>query len=1033
MQTVRGRNISELSPSINVVNRNSQGAWAIAVFVFFLLFFLLTQQVAFGQTTIWSEDFEGYSVGAQQGSGTPAKWIISPTNGYSGFFEIRSSGGNEFVEGNNMDQEGVLTTQSIDISGFTFIHLEVDVAESGNSENSDYIRVYYKVDGGTETPYDLNWDNTGNFTSSTATADISGNSVQIIVRVQNNSTNEYHIIDNILVVGSNTPTDCSSTGTMQYDDGITLVNFNTINYSTGKTAGYNDYTSISTDVVIGNSYDLTVNLNTDGNYENYAAVWIDWNINGVFESNEEYDLGRVTNNSNGATSNSPLSITVPVTASTGVTRMRVSTKYNSYPTQCEVNFDGEVEDYSINIIDPCNIVIQNITGGGSYCAGDPGVAVGLDDSEPGVTYQLYRDGITAVGPPISGTGSAISFGNQTAAGTYTVVGKHDIDACDLAMNGSAVVTILDIPVVSSPSDASVTATTAILGGTITDVGCPDITVRGIEYSETNNFPEGTGTVVSETGTFGTGIFTLPVTGLTPNTTYYYKAFATNSVGTAYSAQGSFTTPCQAVGDPAEYGDNIWNVYAYEGNGIGLSGITYQGYYTEPNFSFSTEDRWNLNNSPSDADNYQGCPVSINYHTFVYKREGFPSGTYQITVGHDDGYELYIDNVLVGSSTTWDAENAVVLPTSYALNSTSKIEFRIEEDAGGSRGALTFTLQCTNPTIDDPADVVACESYTLPVLTTGGAYYSSTGGVGSIAVGTTITSTQTIYVYAETGTTPNCWSENSFDVTVNPLPTVVANATSTEICEGESVTLTGGGASSYVWDNGVTDGVSFTPTGTTSYTVTGTDGNGCENTDQITITVNPLPTITTQPVTLDVCDGGSGDFTVATSSSSPTYQWQYSTPANPAIWIDIPEVVGVIEGTNSATLQILVASNTWDGYNVSCVITSNGCYVQSDVVQLNVNPLPTPADANIVICADATSTDLTTYDNTVLDGEAGTVGWYNGDTSGSGTLLTPATAVNLNSVADLWAEVTLTATGCKAAIHISVTINPVPTTGEIKPD
>ena len=80
------------------------------------------------------------------------------------------------------------------------------------------------------------------------------------------------------------------------------------------------------------------------------------------------------------------------------------------------------------------------------------------------------------------------------------------------------------------------------------------------------------------------------------------------------------------------------------------------------------------------------------------------------------------------------------------------------------------------------------------------------------------------------------------LSVNPTPTVVANATSTAIQEGESVTLSGSGASSYAWDNGVINGVAFTPTVTTTYTVRGTDGNGCTNTDMITVSVNNPPVV-----------------------------------------------------------------------------------------------------------------------------------------------------------------------------------------------
>ncbi|MBW4362659.1 hypothetical protein, partial [Flavobacterium taihuense] len=61
-----------------------------------------------------------------------------------------------------------------------------------------------------------------------------------------------------------------------------------------------------------------------------------------------------------------------------------------------------------------------VTGGGAYCSGGTGSAVGLSNSDTGVTYQL-KNGATDVGSPVSGTGTAISFGNQTAAATYTVL------------------------------------------------------------------------------------------------------------------------------------------------------------------------------------------------------------------------------------------------------------------------------------------------------------------------------------------------------------------------------------------------------------------------------------------------------------------------------------------------------------------------------------------------------------------------------------------------------------------------------------
>ena len=84
--------------------------------------------------------------------------------------------------------------------------------------------------------------------------------------------------------------------------------------------------------------------------------------------------------------------------------------------------------------------------------------------------------------------------------------------------------------------------------------------------------------------------------------------------------------------------------------------------------------------------------------------------------------------------------------------------------------------------------------------------------------------------------------DTIDVVVYDLPNISAGM-DFDICQGESVILTGTGAGtggSYSWSSGLSDGVSFDPTATSTYTVTGTDANGCSAADDITITVNTIP-------------------------------------------------------------------------------------------------------------------------------------------------------------------------------------------------
>ncbi|WP_435135258.1 reprolysin-like metallopeptidase [Formosa sp. A9] len=145
---------------------------------------------------------------------------------------------------------------------------------------------------------------------------------------------------------------CESTGSTAFDykTSTTRVVFGSIDQVSGKTA-FSDFTNISTNVNRGQSYELTVQVNTAGNYTTYTTVWIDWNYNCMFDENEAYDLGTAVNVSDGPTLNSGLSITVPEDAAlTDKIIMRVSTKYKAKAGSCEKGYDGEVEDYTIHVL-----------------------------------------------------------------------------------------------------------------------------------------------------------------------------------------------------------------------------------------------------------------------------------------------------------------------------------------------------------------------------------------------------------------------------------------------------------------------------------------------------------------------------------------------------------------------------------------------------------------------------------------------------------------------------------------------------------
>ena len=105
----------------------------------------------------------------------------------------------------------------------------------------------------------------------------------------------------------------------------------------------------------------------------------------------------------------------------------------------------------------------NVTGGTTtICSGSTGVAIGLSSSDRGINYQLLLNG-NAIGSLNSGTGKAISFGNQTAAGTYTVKGINATTGCTNIMSGSAVIIITTVTI---PDAYAYTVTTAVRPNTI---------------------------------------------------------------------------------------------------------------------------------------------------------------------------------------------------------------------------------------------------------------------------------------------------------------------------------------------------------------------------------------------------------------------------------------------------------------------------------------------------------------------------------------------------------------------------------------
>jgi hypothetical protein len=105
--------------------------------------------------------------------------------------------------------------------------------------------------------------------------------------------------------------------------------------------------------------------------------------------------------------------------------------------------------------------------------------------------------------------------------------------------------------------------------------------------------------------------------------------------------------------------------------------------------------------------------------------------------------------------------------------------------------------------------------------------------------------------------------------------VNANASSTAVCIGNPLTIFGSGASTYTWTGGITNNLSFTPSVSSSYTVTGTGACGIASAT-IGIIVNSLPTVTANASSTVICLGNS---VILNGSGAQTYNWSNGVTNN----------------------------------------------------------------------------------------------------------------------------------------------------------
>ncbi len=234
---------------------------------------------------------------------------------------------------------------------------------------------------------------------------------------------------------------CDANASSSLNEYISRVQLGTIDKNSAESiGGYSDYTSESTDLSTGVSNTITITpMWTETTYNEAYSVWIDYNKDGDFSDMDELVWSQEP------TQNTPVSgiFTVPSTATSGTTRMRIIMRLNTSPSSCGTFDFGEVEDYSINIkavtTPTCDDGIQNGDETGVDCGGSCEPCeeeVVYCDANASSSVNEYISNVQLGSINNSSTASGVGYSDYTSVSTELYKGDSNIITITPAWSGT---------------------------------------------------------------------------------------------------------------------------------------------------------------------------------------------------------------------------------------------------------------------------------------------------------------------------------------------------------------------------------------------------------------------------------------------------------------------------------------------------------------------------------------------------------------------------------------------------------------------
>ena len=820
----------------------------------------------------------------------------------------------------------------------------------------------------------------------------------------------------------------------------------TIGTAAGTASLRSDFTAFGPYTLNANgTYNLSITtLNQGTNYNHGIKAYIDYNRNGSFADAGEtiYTSPALLAPPRTETA----SFTVPATALNGLTRLRVIVNEGNTLTPESAPTWGEVEEYTINLVTP-NVGGGNpTTGCTTYSSINVNVInpwVGITASVTPATANICGLGTpvlltgTSGGPATLPTGYLNSNATQTAdeeilnvslgtAGSLLNNSSTCGNTGGAAGNGlqasilnrySNYTTVSSVPVPSLAPGATVpyALTLAYCGSTF---AYSNMAKMYIDYNRNGAFEAAEQVVATNygarslSGDIVTGTFIVPTTatpGMTLMRVVYVESSVVNPTGTYIWGE----TEDYAIMIGTSAASQTWT------EATTTLGTNTTLAYTPTSFGTKT-----ITYTAADAN---GCKISAN--AILNVSQPAAPIVANVTLCQNSTATALTATALTGHTVKWyttatggTALTSAPIPSTTTAGTTTYYATQttpqgceslrtpldvIVNPAPAFTSASSIAAVCNQTAINyTPTSSVTGATFAWSRASVSGISNAAASGTASINENLNNTSVNPVvvtYVYTTTNPSTGCTSTNNVTATVNPAATLTSATSAPAICNNTAFAYSPTSATAgttYAWSRAAVTGISNgaangtgaineTLINTTANPVTVTynyvlTANGCNNTQSITVVVNPSATMSSA-LTANVCSGRLYKYTPLSATAGTTYAWSRAA------------VTGITNtaATGTGAISETLINSTQAPINVTYVytLTANGCSNTQNLV-VTVNPTP----AKLIITADG-PTVFCKEESVVLrfnPTNTGTYQWYQDGVPVSGATATNTTVYTAGS-------------------------------------